>query len=910
MGTVYLALSHGPGGFTKLKVVKVLNVELAGEPEFLRMFLNEARLAAQLNHPNIVQTNEVGVDGEDYFIEMEYLDGQAYSTLIRNALKAKVPIPLEIHLWILAQALAGLHYAHKLRGTNDEPLRIVHRDVSPHNVFVTYDGAIKVLDFGIAKAADTKGETRTGVVKGKARYMAPEQATKKPLDARADVFAVGVMLWEAVCGRRMWEGRDDVEVFLELSADRIPRAESFCPTLSPDLSAILSRALAPAPGDRYPSAEAMQLDLETYLETTHSRVGARAGAKLMNELFAERRVATKKAIDQQIELVRSGAAAVPIVPQLRENAAYQATMTGETGEDPREDTRGTRLLREETGKAAGARTPRGGGTPSARADERDGTRTGQPVSSNMPPAQRRRGVWIASSLVGALAVGFLGWRSTHPHTESSPATETRAPACASNAECTAKNGKPSLCSGDTGCAPIETSECHIVATPGAVANPATLWLGTMLPTSGVDAEETGRPNERGLEVAWEDLERTTQGLPSADGVAPPRPIALVACDDAPDHTKVAHHLVDDLHLPVIFGFNSLVDWAPTLLIPTRTMAVALINVSPLIASLPNVPNAPRLVWRTVLSLGFIGEALCRLLLQIVEPALQTGGASGKRQPLRVALVRSEENRALSDVVLHSLQFNGKTALENGEDFEEFVVPTQERPSGDAEIVAGLTRLAPNVILSQNTEENIRRIFLPLERHWTQGERRPVYLSERNVGGIAMDAAIAEIPSLRERFFGVYAPQNTPTNLRFTMRYNEGEPATKKTPYQLVPSPAYDAMYAVAYASFRAELDGAQSLTGVEIAQGMSSLSAGESVEVGPAELHTGFAALRRDHRLDLVGAGSSMNFDPVTGDVVTDLVVQCLRKARRGTGNTPLETSLRYSAAKSRWDGVLACPQN
>src|SRR5262249_34813659 len=158
---------------------------LGSDPHFLEMFLEEARLAARLHHPNVVQTNEVGFDGEHHFLEMEYLDGQPFETILRKAAKA-TPLPLPVALYVPAQALRGLHYAHELVGLSGEPLEIVHRDVSPHNIFVTYDGQVKVLDFGVAKAADSTCDTKTGVIKGKMSYMAPEQAARKAVDRRAD----------------------------------------------------------------------------------------------------------------------------------------------------------------------------------------------------------------------------------------------------------------------------------------------------------------------------------------------------------------------------------------------------------------------------------------------------------------------------------------------------------------------------------------------------------------------------------------------------------------------------------------------------------------------------------------------------------------------------------------------------
>src|ERR1700760_1905309 len=175
MGIVYLAMVQGPGGFHKLVVVKELNPSVVEEPAFLTMFLDEARLAARLSHPNIVQTNEVGHEGQRYFMAMEYLDGRGLDHVRRRSRTAGFGLTLHMHLRVICDVLAGMDYAHELADFDGTPLHIVHRDASPQNVFLTFDGQVKLLDFGIAKAADSMHETITGVVKGKVSYMSPEQ---------------------------------------------------------------------------------------------------------------------------------------------------------------------------------------------------------------------------------------------------------------------------------------------------------------------------------------------------------------------------------------------------------------------------------------------------------------------------------------------------------------------------------------------------------------------------------------------------------------------------------------------------------------------------------------------------------------------------------------------------------------
>jgi serine/threonine-protein kinase len=242
MGDVYLGAAQGPAGFSKLMVIKVLRPALADDEQFLVMFLEEARLAARLNHPNVVQTVEVGNEGRQYFLAMEYLEGQSLQRLRQRVAKDH-PFPLGPHLRMLIEALNGLHYAHELVDIDGRALNIVHRDATPHNIFVTYDGQVKLVDFGIAKAMDSSLETRTGELKGKIGYMPPEQASAERVDRRADVFAMGVMVWEAAVGRRLWKGLNEVSIMHELVMGKIPTAREVDPRVPSELDKICRRAL-------------------------------------------------------------------------------------------------------------------------------------------------------------------------------------------------------------------------------------------------------------------------------------------------------------------------------------------------------------------------------------------------------------------------------------------------------------------------------------------------------------------------------------------------------------------------------------------------------------------------------------------------------------------------------------------
>jgi serine/threonine-protein kinase len=301
MADVYLAVAQGPAGFNKLVVVKKTRRDLITEADILAMFLDEARLAARLNHPNVVQTLEIGQDGDRYFIAMEYLDGQPYNRLLSRA-SEQLPLPLQLR--ILIDVLSGLHHAHELKDFDGTPLSVVHRDATPQNVFITYDGSIKVVDFGIAKAVDSSSQTRTGVVKGKVAYMAPEQVRGERLDRRTDVFAVGVMLWEAIAKRRMWEDLPEITVVHELMHNLVPGVASASADVSPELAAICDRAVAPIRDHRYQTALELQQDLEEYLARERIRASARDVGAFVADVFAADREKVRKIIEAQLKDVR------------------------------------------------------------------------------------------------------------------------------------------------------------------------------------------------------------------------------------------------------------------------------------------------------------------------------------------------------------------------------------------------------------------------------------------------------------------------------------------------------------------------------------------------------------------------------------------------------------------------------
>jgi serine/threonine protein kinase len=263
MATVYLARVSGVGGFQRFVAIKRLHPHLAREPEFIEMFLDEARLAARIHHPNVVSILEIGSTEQGYYIVMEYVEGDTLGRLLSRVGQLGSRLPLEVGLRIVIDMLAGLEAAHELTDDDGNPLLIVHRDVSPQNVLVGVDGNAKLTDFGVARATSRLSITRTGQLKGKVAYMAPEQAQgDAAVDHRADVFAAGIVLWEVLAGRRLFKAEGDAQTLNRVLTDPIPSVQSVWPDVPPVLDAITARALHRDRASRYQTALELSEDLE------------------------------------------------------------------------------------------------------------------------------------------------------------------------------------------------------------------------------------------------------------------------------------------------------------------------------------------------------------------------------------------------------------------------------------------------------------------------------------------------------------------------------------------------------------------------------------------------------------------------------------------------------------------------
>jgi len=307
MAEIYLARVATTAGIHRHVVLKRILRERATDTQFVRMFLDEAKLAAQLQHPNIAQVFDVGRLGASYFFTMEYVHGVTVQTLLERALARSVPVPIGAVLSIVAGAAAGLGHAHQRVGIDGRPLGIVHRDVSPSNLMVSFEGNVKVVDFGVAKAVG-RPETMAGEIKGKVGYLSPEQCRQHKLDSRSDLFSLGIVTWELLTARRLFRRDTAFETMAVIATEAAPPPSTWRPDIPPEVDALVHQLLALEPADRYQTAERLIEALETVALSTKSALSPAAPARLLRELFG---LPPEPWLSLEREVVTVAAAAIP-----------------------------------------------------------------------------------------------------------------------------------------------------------------------------------------------------------------------------------------------------------------------------------------------------------------------------------------------------------------------------------------------------------------------------------------------------------------------------------------------------------------------------------------------------------------------------------------------------------------------
>jgi serine/threonine-protein kinase len=270
MATIYLGRAHDASGAERLVAIKVIRHDLRHDERFVQMFLDEAKVLSRLSHPNIAAAFEYGTYDEHLFIAMELLVGRTLLDVWEACKHEQLSLRLDHAAWIAARVADALHYAHELSDETGAPLHVVHRDVNPSNIFLTFEGEVKLLDFGLAKSSVREAKSSAGIVKGKLPYLSPEQVEQLPLDRRSDVYMLGTTLWEMTTMRRLFKRDDDVETLMVVRASLVPDPRATVPTYPEDLWTVVRRALARHRDERHPTADALARDLDAFI-AAHGR---------------------------------------------------------------------------------------------------------------------------------------------------------------------------------------------------------------------------------------------------------------------------------------------------------------------------------------------------------------------------------------------------------------------------------------------------------------------------------------------------------------------------------------------------------------------------------------------------------------------------------------------------------------
>ncbi len=321
MAEVFKAKTYGVRGFERLLVIKRILPHLSKDEEFVEMFIDEAKISVELTHANICQVTDLGKIGDNYFIAMEYIDGKDLRAILKKCHVTKTPLTVPMALYAAIEILKGLDYAHNRKDSiQGAPLNLIHRDISPQNIMVSYHGDVKIVDFGIAKTESKLNRTQAGVLKGKFGYMSPEQASGLELDARTDLFSAGIILWEMLTGKRLFLGENDFETLEKIKECAVPPPTKYNPGIPPELEQVILKALSKEPANRFESAQQMQNALARIFYTGFPDFSGRDLGNFLRTLFSEE-------IDLEQEALRRAIDSLP--PEELEAAISSAESAGD-----------------------------------------------------------------------------------------------------------------------------------------------------------------------------------------------------------------------------------------------------------------------------------------------------------------------------------------------------------------------------------------------------------------------------------------------------------------------------------------------------------------------------------------------------------------------------------------------------
>ncbi len=401
MGQLYRARTIGPGGFERIVALKVIRKDALGDPSFVAMFVAEAKVASLLSHQNLVHLYDFGNDGEEHFLAMEMVEGADLAKVTKRAREERVAFPIPVAIFIGREVAHGLDFLHRLTHKG-ESLRLIHRDVSPQNIMVSYDGGVKLTDFGIVRMSSRGRVTRLGVVKGKAGYLSPEQVMDRPIDARSDLFSLGIVLWETLTGGRLFPGGSDLEVMSQTLQRPIRPPSALNSEIPAALDAVVLRALAREREARFSSAREMARALDALPE-----LGTELDtARLMRERFPESASERVLGLSSSVALIPAEAS------EVRKFLGFPPELAGSASPVP-----GTRADR--TGVEAR--------TPVVSAQVTTAPLSADDVATAPRPRRRQRARWVVSGALTVVALGIVlslaGWRGSFRAAPTAPAVE-------------------------------------------------------------------------------------------------------------------------------------------------------------------------------------------------------------------------------------------------------------------------------------------------------------------------------------------------------------------------------------------------------------------------------------------------------------------------------------------------------
>ena len=885
MATVYRAEHRNGSHFA----IKILHAELSVDGRHQRRFVREGYVANSIAHRSAVRVldDDVTEDGCPFLV-MDLLEGETFSMRLRRTGPFSARDILVIG-YELCQGFAAAHAAG-----------IIHRDIKPDNLFLTQSGDVKILDFGIARMTEVEGfegSTITGQMLGTPAFMPPEQAMglREQIGPHTDVFALGATLFRLFTRSTIHLAETPEQLVVYAATRKARKLNDAIPSAPLPLAEVIDKALSFEAGDRFPDMGKMA---EAFASAYQTMFGddIRA-AKLPNAAFPPTSLSPPNSVIRVTEQAQGEAATV----------AGQAARRSAPPESPSGEAETVSENREPTEKTKPSETE---------------VPISIPTISRIPPTKRtlreRRTIFvlmgIAVALLSAALVVGLRTPSETPKTllpiphpsASASASASAVETCVSNAACIKKNGgKPSICRPSTGaCVVLEHPHCQVVADPIEIENDETVWVGAMFPES-VTASRYGTVARHDVELARRDFAKLVGGLPATKPGGKPRPIGVVACDDATDHADIARFLVDDVGVPAVLGFarsQEVLELAQSYFIPKGVLALCS-NTAAMISSIPHPKGEPRLIFRLTTNAASMAVPRAKLATDVLEPMLRRShGPFGEKEILKLATLRVDNTSGMShaDSFLSMLVWNGKSAAENGDAIRLFVASDsmdKDALSKWKRVVSDIVAFRPAIIFNLGVDGSILAM---IEKAWPIGVDKPMYVHGGGLDIPALMAAVRSQPDLSKRLFGIDTSSAHPAVAQLVMHYNEAF-SDKLALYDSMAGP-YDSFYVFAFA---AAALGDRPITGRALSGAISRLlPPGDPIDVGPAGIYPALSALSAGRNIDLQGAATSLDFDVATGDAPADMAVYCI-DAKRGS---VAFAGLTFKAATMGFEGKLGCP--